>query len=115
MRWWQGTMQRITCRQRRIQELKEASTRPRFGTVEEIRAAEFVQKVGGHAPAGSSRVEHAECLGCLVPFFPHVRRKCLYDPAVTTANAGHSHGMPNFRTLVFQLLALLSFFARGTT
>ncbi|KAF5840048.1 thioredoxin-like protein [Dunaliella salina] len=32
-------------RQRRIQELKEASTRPRFGTVEEIRAPEFVQKV----------------------------------------------------------------------
>lgn len=34
-----------TRRQRRIRELQQASTRPRFGAVEEIRAAEFVQKV----------------------------------------------------------------------
>lgn len=35
----------LCCRQTRIQELRAAAAKPRFGTVEEITSSEFVQKV----------------------------------------------------------------------
>lgn len=33
------------CRQKRLQELRAAAAKPRFGTLEEISSSEFVQKV----------------------------------------------------------------------
>lgn len=35
----------LMCRQKRLQELRAAAAKPRFGTVEEISSSEFVQKV----------------------------------------------------------------------
>lgn len=38
------------CRRKRIDELQKAARKPRFGTVEEIRASDFVQQVTNAGP-----------------------------------------------------------------